>query len=558
MIFPTRHIRHLYRYRQIIQVLIRHGFGGLVDQLGLLSTLSLPRRLLHREAEGPPLSLPEHTRLAIEELGPTFIKLGQILSTRPDLIPPAYIRELSKLQDAVPPAPWETIKSRIEMELGGPIEDIFASFEVEPVAAASLAQVHGAILPSGEEVIVKVQRPGIEDVIAVDLEILFDLARLIQERTPLGRLYDLPEIAEEFAYTLRAEMDYRREGRNADRFRANFADEPYLYIPKVYWNYTTERVLVLERIHGIKIDDIEALDAAGVDRHQLALNAARIIIKEVLEDGFFHADPHPGNFFVMEGAVIGAMDFGMVGYLNQHMREELVRLYIVTISLDSERIMDQLIRMGALEHRVDRRGLRRDLDLLLLKYYGLPLKEIRAQEMMEEVIPLAFRHHLRLPSELWLLGKTLAMMEGVGLKLDPDFNIFEVSQPYVRRLIWQIASPWVWGKRLAQGASDWSELLASLPRQIPRLLEQVEQGELQLTMSLRESKGVLRKLDRIANRLAVSILAASLIIGLALMISAFRLGEQKGVGFWLVIAGFIAASILGLWLLFSIWRSGQQ
>jgi len=529
-----------------------------VDQLGLLSTLSLPRRLLHREAEGPPLSLPEHTRLAIEELGPTFIKLGQILSTRPDLIPPAYIRELSKLQDAVPPAPWETIKSRIETELGGPIEDIFASFEVEPVAAASLAQVHGAILPSGEEVIVKVQRPGIEDVIAVDLEILFDLARLIQERTPLGRLYDLPEIAEEFAYTLRAEMDYRREGRNADRFRANFADEPYLYIPKVYWNYTTERVLVLERIHGIKIDDIEALDAAGVDRHQVALNAARIIIKEVLEDGFFHADPHPGNFFVMEGAVIGAMDFGMVGYLNQHMREELVRLYIVTLSLDSERIVDQLIRMGALEHRVDRRGLRRDLDLLLLKYYGLPLKEIRAQEMMEEVIPLAFRHHLRLPSELWLLGKTLAMMEGVGLKLDPDFNIFEVSQPYVRRLIWQIASPWVWGKRLAQGASDWSELLASLPRQIPRLLEQVEQGELQLTMSLRESKGVLRKLDRIANRLAVSILAASLIIGLALMISAFRLGEQKGVGFWLVIAGFIAASILGLWLLFSIWRSGRQ
>ena len=558
MIFPTRHIRHLYRYRQIIQVLIRHGFGGLVDQLGLLSTLSLPRRLLHREAEGPPLSLPEHTRLAIEELGPTFIKLGQILSTRPDLIPPAYIRELSKLQDAVPPAPWETIKSRIETELGGPIEDIFASFEVEPVAAASLAQVHGAILPSGEEVIVKVQRPGIEDVIAVDLEILFDLARLIQERTPLGRLYDLPEIAEEFAYTLRAEMDYRREGRNADRFRANFADEPYLYIPKVYWNYTTERVLVLERIHGIKIDDIEALDAAGVDRHQVALNAARIIIKEVLEDGFFHADPHPGNFFVMEGAVIGAMDFGMVGYLNQHMREELVRLYIVTLSLDSERIVDQLIRMGALEHRVDRRGLRRDLDLLLLKYYGLPLKEIRAQEMMEEVIPLAFRHHLRLPSELWLLGKTLAMMEGVGLKLDPDFNIFEVSRPYVRRLIWQIASPWVWGKRLAQGASDWSELLASLPRQIPRLLEQVEQGELQLTMSLRESKGVLRKLDRIANRLAVSILAASLIIGLALMISAFRLGEQKGVGFWLVIAGFIAASILGLWLLFSIWRSGRQ
>jgi ubiquinone biosynthesis protein len=252
---PARQYRHLKRYREIARVLIRHGFGGLVDQLGLMPALSLPRRLLHREAEAPPLSPPEHFRLVIEELGPTFIKLGQILSTRPDLVPPAYIRGLIRLQDTLPPAPWEAVKAQIETELGGPVEDIFASFEVEPLAVASLSQVHGATLPDGREVVVKVQRPDIEKVIAVDLEILFDLARLVQERTPLGEIYDLPEIAEDFAYTLRAEMDYRREGRNADRFRR-----------KVYWNYTTGRVLVLERIRGIKIDDVEALDAAGVDR----------------------------------------------------------------------------------------------------------------------------------------------------------------------------------------------------------------------------------------------------------------------------------------------------
>ena len=554
---PGKQYRHLRRYQEIARILIRHGFGGLVDQLGLLPALSLPRRLLRREAKAPPLSPPEHLRLAIEELGPTFIKLGQVLSTRPDLVPPTYIRELTRLQDTVPPAPWEAVKAQIEAELGGPIEDIFASFEVEPLAAASLAQVHGATLPDGQEVVVKVQRPDIEKVIAVDLEILFDLARLVQERTPLGEIYDLVEIAEDFAYTLRAEMDYRREGRNADRFRRNFAAEPALYIPQVYWDYTTGRVLVLERIRGIKIDDVEALDAAGVDRHQVALNIARIVIKEVLVDGFFHADPHPGNFFVMDGEVIGAMDFGMVGHLNQRLRDDLVRLYVVAIGLDSERIVEQLIRMGAAKLRVDRAGLKRDAERLLTKYHGLPLKEIQAREVVEEVMPIAFRHHLHLPSELWLLGKMLAMMEGVGLKLDPEFDIFGVSRPYVRRFLWQMASPRVWGRKLAKGAGDWGELLALFPRQATRILDQVERGELGFTLSLKETDRVVGKLDRIANRLVVSILLAALIMGMALLIPLVAGGGQ-GFVFWLVVAGFAAASFMGLGLLYSIWRAERR
>jgi len=553
---PQRHLKHLRRYREIARVLIRHGFGGVVDQLGLLPALSLPRRLL-RGTAGPPLSPPEHLRLAIEELGPTFIKLGQILSTRPDLVPPAYIRELIKLQDRVPPAEWEAIRERIEAELGGPLENLFASFDTEPLAAASLAQVHAATLSSGEEVVVKVQRPGIEEIIAVDLEILFDLAHLIQERTPLGEIYDLTEIAEGFAFTLRAEMDYRREGRNADRFRRNFADEPTLYIPKVYWDYTTHRVLVLERIRGIRIDDIEALDAAGVDRHQVAENAARIIIKEVLIDGFFHADPHPGNFFVMDGAVIGAMDFGMVGRLSPTLRSELIRLYIVAINLDSEGIVEQLIRMGAADYRVDRMGLQRDLERLLDKYYGLPLKEIRAREVMEEVMPIAFRHHLRLPSELWLLGKTLAMMEGVGLKLDPDFDIFEVSEPYVRRFVWQMVSPRLWGRRFLKGLGDWGELFTTLPRRAPRILDRLEQGGLEFTMSLKETDRAIGRLDRIANRLTISILIAALIVSLALLMPLVA-AEGQGFAFWLLVIGFVVAALLGLMLLISIWRAGRR
>jgi ubiquinone biosynthesis protein len=258
-----------------------------------------------RSADVPSLGPPQRLRMALEELGPTFVKLGQVLSTRPDLLPPAYIAELARLQDTVPPAPWEPVRAQLEAELGAPVEKVFATLDPEPIAAASLAQVHAATLPDGAEVVVKVQRPDIEATINVDLDILADVARLLQTRTPLGELYDLPGIVEEFAATLRAELDFYREGHNADRFRANFADEPYLYIPKVYWDYTTRRVLVMERIRGIKIDDIAALDAAGYDRYRIGLHAARMVIKEVLEDGFFHADPHPGNFFVMPGEVIG-------------------------------------------------------------------------------------------------------------------------------------------------------------------------------------------------------------------------------------------------------------
>ncbi|MDY7040933.1 MAG: AarF/ABC1/UbiB kinase family protein, partial [Chloroflexota bacterium] len=472
-----RYRRHFKRYREVARVLIKYGFGELVDQLDLAVYLSLPRRLMRREAiERPHLTAPERVRLAVEELGPTFIKLAQIMSTRPDLIPPAYIAELSKLQDKVPPAPWEAVKQVIEDELGDSLDEMFTSLETEPVAAASLAQVYHATLPGCEDVVVKVQRPHIEEVVETDLEILFDLARLLQERTPLREFYDLVEIAEDFASTLRAEMDYRREGRNADRFRHNFADEECLYIPNVYWDYTTRRVIVFERINGIKIDDIPALDAAGFDRHQIAMNCARIIVKEVLVDGFFHADPHPGNFFVMDGGVIGAMDFGMVGHVSQRLKEDMVRLFIVSARLDSEGIVEQLIRMSAAQRRVEREVLRRDLERLLTKYQGLPLEEISAQQVINEIMPVAYRHQLRLPSDLWLLGKTLGMMEGMALNLAPNLDIFAISQPYVDQFIRQMTSPRAWGRRLLKGANEWSELFNTLPRRIPRLFEQVEEG----------------------------------------------------------------------------------
>ncbi len=556
---PVRSVRHFQRYREIVRVFIHHGFGELVDTLELLPYLSLPRRLLRRgKPATSPLGVPQRLRLVLEELGPTFIKLGQVLSTRPDLLPSAYIAELSKLQDTVPPVPWGPIRARIDHELGAPLEELFADFEPIPIAAASLSQVHAATLPGGTPVVVKVQRPNIQALIETDLEILFDLARLVQERTPVGTVYDLIEIAEEFSITLRAELDFCREGRNADRFRANFADEPYLHIPHVYWDFSTRRVLVMERISGIKFDDTKALDAAGYDRERIALNAARMIIKEVLDDGFFHADPHPGNFAVMPNEVIGAMDFGMVGHLSHRARTDLIRLYIVAIQLDEEGIVDQLIHMGVVGGSLDRMVLQRDVTRLLRKYHGMPMGAIRAREVIEDIMPVAFRHNLHLPSDLWILGKTMAMMEGIGLKLVPDFDIFAVSEPYVRRFMKQLISPRTWGPPLLKGANDWAALMRLIPRVSSQVLSRVEREGLELRIDVKDLDQVLTRVDRQANRLSLSMLLAAFIVGLALLVPAFNLGEQINLATIVVIVGFIGVSLLGLLLIFSIWRASRK
>ncbi len=552
MVSPLRTIRHLRRYRQVLGVFLKHGFGFALDYLGIRRPLlSLPRR---RRTEMPIREgMALHLRLALEELGPTFVKLGQILSTRPDLLPPAYIAELSKLQDAVPPTAWDAVRALLEQELGREVVQVFAELDPMPIAAASLAQVYAAQLPDGENVIVKVQRPEITSLIETDLEILAALASAAQ-RTPAGRVYDPVGIVDDFAFTLRNELDYRREGRNADRFRANFAGEEALYIPRVFWEYTTRRVLVLERIHGIKIDDIAALDTAGYDRHRVALRSARIIIKEVLEDGFFHADPHPGNFVVMPGEVIGAMDFGMVGHLGRQDRLNLVRLYIASIRLEAEQIAEQLIRMGATAGKVDRSSLARDIGRLLTKYRGLPLKEIRAGEVVEEIMPIAFRHNLRLPRDLWLLGKTLAMLEGVGLRLDPNFDMFAVSEPFVRKLMRGMMKPGAWGPELLGDLEAWGYLLSQTPRVGTSLIRGFEQGEFPLLLKVDASGQTMSRLSHLFTQLSLSVLIAALIIGLAMLLplvaSSALAQTLVGLGIGLTIS-------FGLWLVLSILRGGK-
>ncbi len=550
MFATVRRVQNLPRYRRIITVFAQHGFGSLLEQMGVDRAVLAPIRIFRRNHDWARLTPAQHFRLALEELGPTFIKLGQILSTRPDLLPPDYIKELSKLQDAAPPIPWQEVEAQLTVAWSQPWDELFASIDPEPLAAASLAQVHAAVLPDGQEVVIKVQRPDIWPTIQSDLAILEDLAALAQH-TSMGEIYNPVDVVAEFSFTLQNELNYLREGSNADRFRQNFIDEPTLYIPKVYWELTTKQVLVLERIRGVKIDDVEGLQEAGLNPKTVALNAANIIIKEVMQDGFFHADPHPGNFFVMPENVIGAMDFGMVGHLSETDRLNLVRLYIASVRMDANAVVDQLIRMGAAESRVNRIALQRDIARILNKYNGLPLKDIRAQEVVSDILPVAWRYHLNMPSDLWLLGKTLAMMEGVGLKLDPDFDIFAVSKPFVERLAREMWSPSVWGPLVLDQLQAWTDVMDIAPRAGAKLLYGLETGELPLELTMNVQKTALDSMDRALTRLSVSVLIAAFILALAILIPN---SAASPIVQGLIILGFLLATGLGLWFIISVLR----
>ncbi len=544
----SRPIRHLRRYQHIFTVFARHGFGFVLSQLPF--DPSWLRKPLSEQPAPQPESFPAHFRQALEELGPAFIKLGQMLSTRPDVLPPAYIAELAKLQDAVPPAPWEEIEALFKQELGSPPDELFAYIDHEPIAAASLGQVYVVRLREGDKAVVKVQRPNILPIVQTDLEILQDLARYAEQYTPLGEIYHLVEITEDFANTLRNELDYQREGRNADRFRLNFANEPYLYIPKIYWQYSTKRVLVLEYISGIKIDDVAALRAAGHDCREFAAHAAQIIIKEVLIDGFFHADPHPGNLVAMEGSVIGAMDFGMVGYLSREDRANLVRLYTVAVRMDARGVVDELVHIGAASQEVNRRALTRDIDRLLNYYNGMPLKDIRVGNLLEDVMPIAFKYHLHFPTNLWLLGRALTIMEALGMKLDPDFDIFAFSAPYVTRLLIKTLLPnRHWIENAMRTGVLWGDLLDDLPRVMQLILSRVENRE-PLTLALDHPS--LQMLDQLVTRLALSIIVAGMTIGLAFILPSTT--ESAWIVQAIVGLGFLVSLTMGAWVFISIVR----
>ncbi len=551
--------RYLRRYRQIVEILADYGFGAILAQMGLSDRLNIPRRWRRRKIlPGDETTNPRRLRRALEDLGPTFIKFGQILSTRSDIMPPDYLEELSFLQDEVPPVSWDEARQVVETELGAPIEELFAEVDPVPIASASLAQVHVACLVDGQEVVVKIQRPNIEKIVNLDLDIIYDLAHTAQQRIAAASRFEVGDLAEEFASALRTEMDFRREAWNADRFRKNFEDERHLYVPKIFWDYSTKRLLVMERLQGIKIDNLEALKAAGYSPKRLSAYAADFALKEVLIDGFFHADPHPGNMLIMPGEVIGVLDFGTVGRLDDKDRANLARLFIAAVQLDSEAIVDQLQRMGVADYRVDRVGLERDLKRILTRYYGLPIYEIDAQEIAKALQPILYEYKLYIPTDYYLLMKTVTMMQGVGLRLDPDFDIFEAAQPYIGKLFRRMWLPSAWGPDVIRLALDWKDFATVLPRKTTRILDQVERGQLTVQAELPQLEPTINTIDRLINRIIFSVLVAAMVVALALLIPRLDYAWPWGLVTWIIVMGFLVLVFLALRLAWSVFRSGRS
>lgn len=554
-----KRIRHLGRYRDVAAVLVRHGFGLVVEELGLSQLLSLPIRLFREREEPDPKSVGERVRRVIEELGPTFIKIGQIASTRPDVIPAGVIKELEHLQDRVPSFSFAEVKTIIKEELGADIGEIFLEFEESPLAAASIGQVHRAVLLSGEEVAVKVQRPQISGVIQTDLEILLDLAALAEHRLSWAEQYKVTEMAGEFARSLRAELDYTIEGRNAEKISRQVADDPRIHIPQIFWEHTTKKVLIMEYVEGLKLSCLEELEEQGYNRKSIAETLAKTILQQILIEGFFHADPHPGNILVLPGGVIALIDFGMVGRLSPDMKQHFASLVIALMKQKTEDMIRAIFQMGLVPDDVKLPILRKDVDDLREKYLGVPLSQIHLGEAVNELFAVAFRHCILIPADLTLLGKAILTLEGIVAKLDPELSILDIAKPFGLKLLRERYRPVNVLNKAWANINEYGGILLELPHQMKDLLRTMLQGRTRLEISVRELDSFLRKLDRISNQLSFSIVLLSFSIVMTGLIIASSLGN-KPVIFWKIPAmeaGFVVAALMFLWLLFSIFRSGR-
>lgn len=541
---------------EVGRILARNGFGWLWSKWGIGAILGN----LDKHTDGAKPDAPTQAarlRLTFEELGTTFIKLGQMLSTRPDLLPPEYITELSKLQDHVPVVPFTDIEAAIQHEFNCGPSDLFQTFDPEPRAAGSIAQVHGTMLPDESAVVVKVRRPGIEEQIEQDLTILGRVARLLSQKTEFAKNIDLEGLVDEFAFSLRNELDFGREGQNAERIAAQFKDDQSLHVPAIFWDYSAHTVLTMEDIHGVKIDDLAALDAAGIDRHELAKRCAHIALVQVLDNGFFHADPHPGNFFVQPDGSIALLDYGMVGRIGDRLRAALLRLGLAVSRRNADRIIDELLALGAAHSAVDRTALTRDIDNMISRYDGLPLGQISIAQVMREVTSAARHHGLSLPSDMVILARVVAMDEGLGATLDPEFNFLEYARPYFESFWKKSHSLSAIAGRLRYGAMDLADLAEDLPETLKRLSGIVERGEVTVTSRIDLPESIVRKAQQAANRIAISVLAAGLIIGLSVLALVYRPAGSEGFIYLILKAALAVGVLTGVWLLAAFWKSAR-
>ena len=553
-----RTYRHLNRYRQILAILFKHGFGDLVERLKIDQYIEVGLQLISKKRREPleKLSRAERVRMAFEELGPTYIKLGQALSTRPDLIPVDFIRELSKLQDDVPAFPFPQAVEIMEKELGAAPKDLFESIEAHPIASGSIGQVYKAWLNEDEAVAVKVQRPGIRKIIEVDLEIMLHLATLIERHIEELSLHRPIKIVEEFADSLEKEIDYTIEAANMERFARQFLDTPTIYIPKVYREMSTSHILTAEFIDGIKVSHIEKLKEAGLDPKKLTENGADLLFKQIFDYGFFHADPHPGNIFALPNNVICLLDFGNAGMVDRTTREEFVDLIDSVVHRNEKETMQVLLKLTSHDEEPDLRLFERDVSDFMGRHVFRPLKEIELGKLLQNLMELASRHRLRIRPDIFLMLKALATVEGVAMMLDPEFDMISRAAPFIERV------------KLARYYPDRIlNDIFSLTSELMRFLEQFPKDLLEISRLVRQKKFLINvehqgldtlraTYDQISNRIAFSIIIAALIIGSALIV----ISETPPIIFGISLIGmigFVAAALMGIWLLVAILKKGK-
>ncbi|MCC6443533.1 MAG: phosphotransferase [Armatimonadetes bacterium] len=549
-------MRHVGRVAQVLRVATKYGFGYLIEQVGLAPLAWRKRSQMPAEqaAVGQPFA--RRVALLLEDLGPTFVKLGQAISTRADIFPPDLVYELRKLQDEVEPVPYAQVKPIVEESLGKPIEQVFHHFEPKPLAAASIGQVHEAVTLDGEEVVVKVQRPGIEQIIETDLDILMNLASMAEAQFVEARDYRLSDMVKEFAEIIRDELMFTSEAHNCDRLRELLADDPMVCIPEIKWELTSRRVLVMERVSGTKIANFVELDRKGIDRKSLAEHLGQCILKQILTTGFFHGDPHQGNLLVRDDGVIAFLDFGIVGRLDARSREALLGLFLGIFRQDPDAVVDRMLELGAVEEDINIQGLRREVDKLLAKYYFLPRKDFKIGEIINKLLGLISTFRLRMPPEFALLAKALLITEGICMSLDPDFDFNEAARPLAQQFAESRFSPRHLLGTVGDHLIELNRLASALPRQITHLLSKAEHGTFKMHLQLDRADDILLKFGAIANRLAVSIMLAAIIIASALIMTTNMkplLWGYPALG----LLGFLTAVIMSLWLIISIIRSGN-
>jgi ubiquinone biosynthesis protein len=534
------------RLGEIAQVAARHGFGYVFEG-----------RNRSAVEDGVPSARGRHLREMLDELGPTFVKFGQLLSTRPDVVPPDIIAELRGLQDDVRPFPFADVERVIGEELGQPIERLFLEFETTPVAAASIGQVHRAVLPNGRRVAVKVQRPNAPKQVEADLALMYQAARLAKERVRLLDFIDTREIVDEFARSIRQELDYRHEARNADGFHRDFAGHPHVAIPRTYWSYTRGRVLTLEYLDGVQLVDLE-LDQWSVEqRRRLAYLIAETWMAMIFRHGFFHGDPHPANILVLEPDRIGLVDFGLAGKLTDTDMSRLTRLFIDAANENIEALPRRFADLGVQYPKEREDEIVAQLHEMYSRYYGASLSEIDPLQIIREAFQFIYAMNMRLPSRFVMLDKALATVGSVGVDLYEDFNVFEVAKPYARSLMIERFTPRRVLGRARRETWQLAHIAAELPYQIHDTLEQVRDGQIEVGFVHKGLDEFMHKLDVLFNRLVIAMVVTGGLIGSSL-IGIFAKSGPHIFGIHVLSAiGFVLSGVLGIWLLWGVIRSGR-